>query len=124
MKMRKKNKLLIFIGLELIFCVVNILLIKLCGRVFVWKEVWPIFAISSGIALFLSSLIVSKKITPNFLVPSGFLVVLGVFFMLFSMHIVPITFVEFVKRWWPCVPVLAIGILLGMFVFNKKTTPK
>lgn len=122
--MKVKDKFLIFIAIELILCGIIYLVIKLVDRIFLWKELWPLFAIASGIALIISGLIIKKKLTPSYFVPASVLFGMGLFFMIFSLDLLPIGFLDFIKRWWPCIPALCIGILLGMFVFNKETEKK
>lgn len=122
--MKVKDKFLIFLAIELVLCGIIYLIISIADRIFLWKELWPLFAIASGIALIVSGLIIKKKITPSYFVPALVLLGMGLFFMIFSLDLLPFGFWDFVKRWWPCIPALCIGILLGMFVFNKETSKK
>ncbi|NLM01583.1 MAG: hypothetical protein GX220_09065 [Treponema sp.] len=120
--MKQKNITFIFIGFELLFFLVVFLIFKFTKFLFVWTKVLPVFAIWSGISLFITGLIAKKKLRPVYLVPSLVFIFLGCFFMLFSFNIIKITLREFIFRWWPCLPVFAVGFLVGMFLFKEKVS--
>ena len=75
------------------------------------KELWPVIVINAGLAFLVSDLFIYKKIRAVFLFPSVALFVLGIIFLLFSLHVFHISFAKFISVFWPIV-LFVLGILL------------
>jgi uncharacterized membrane protein HdeD (DUF308 family) len=65
------------------------------------SRAWPMLSIFSGLALLPIGWRSYGKIHPRYLVSSCAFVVLGVILMIFSLRIIPFSFMSFVHTWWP-----------------------
>lgn len=115
-----------FLGFAFAFC--GIFLLMLCEDLtkLQLKDLWPVFVIIAGITTFLSALFSKRKITFSVIIPSLVLILLGIFFLLFSLHVIKISFRFFAAIWWPAILILAGAILLGIFLYfqsGKRTVP-
>ncbi len=82
------------------------------------SQLWPNLAIICGAALFVAGLTVHKKLTLSNVIFSLYLILMGVFFLLFSLDIITIPFSTFASRWWPLL-LIAFGLLLiVVFVYK------
>ncbi len=108
-----------YLGLFLFLSGIIVLLIEFQILPFSYAEMWPSFLIASGLALFPAGLYRLKRLRTIYLFPAISMIVLGMFFQLFSTHIIPISFKEFVTRWWPFF-LIGIGIaLVVIFVVQQ-----
>ncbi len=88
------------------------------------EQLWPVLVIMSGVFLFPSCYLRSKKITPSYVVPAMCLVCLGLLFLLFSMDIIKIPFSTFAARWWPFVLIIfGIGLVILFFLNQYQKNP-
>ena len=83
------------------------------------KELWPTIVISSGLALFPAGLYKARRIRTVYLFPAIMLVAFGVIFLLFSMHVFPFTFGEFITKWWPLFIMLGGASLVIVFFVQQ-----
>lgn len=111
-----------FLFLGILFVLQGIVfLLKDTGIIhFRFREIWPTLMISCGIALFPAGLYRVKRIRAIYLFPAIMLVLFGGAFLLFSMHVFPFTFVQFIVKWWPLFIVLT-GVLLVAVFFVQQT---
>ena len=70
------------------------------------KELWPVFMGIVGISLIPYGARYRRTVRVTLVVPGIILLVLMVFFLLFSLQIVKQSFSEFVIGWWPLVLVI------------------
>ena len=118
--MKARLRFLIFLGFETLFCGIVYLMMRANIIAFSqWKETWPIFATFSGIALLVSGLVGTKKISLSFLVPAIALIVLGLFFMFFSTDVFTIPIGELFRKWWWVLLLLALLILAVIYAYKK-----
>lgn len=82
-------------------------------------ELWPFSVIASGISLFVSGIYKFRKVKSSYLFPSLTLVCIGIVFLLFSMHVVKMSFAEFIARIFPILFIVFGGSLIGIFIFQK-----
>ena len=88
------------------------------------EQLWPILVIMSGIFLFPSCYLRSKKITSSYVVPAVCLVCLGLLFLLFSMDIIKTPLRTFAARWWPFVLIIfGIGLVILFFLSQYQKSP-
>ncbi len=109
----------LFVGLStLVFGVLSLLMdYSIINLTF--KELWPIQVIGCGIALIPSGLYTQKRIRSIYLFPALALIVLGIMFLLFSVHVIKVPFTVFIATWWP-VAIIAIGaVLVSLFWVQK-----
>ncbi len=59
---------------------------------FTVKEAWPIYGVTAGLALFISGYIKYKSVKFGYGIPSVVLFGMGIWYSLFSMHIIKMSF--------------------------------
>jgi hypothetical protein len=84
-------------------------------------QLWPLAGLFCGIALLCSGVYRRKRLGVSYLVPSAVLIVLSLLFLLFSMHIISISFRQFAITWWPLCLVIP-GIALVVLFFIRSAT--
>ncbi|MCQ2580176.1 MAG: hypothetical protein MJ159_05730 [Treponemataceae bacterium] len=83
-------------------------------------QLWPLVLVFSGFSLFFSGLYRYKRIVAVYFVPFLVMVVLGFFFLLFSLHIIKGSIRFFAAMWWPLLFVfVGIGLLVTFFYIQK-----
>ncbi|MDR2194753.1 MAG: hypothetical protein LBP19_09895 [Treponema sp.] len=87
---------------------------------FPFKQAWPLIAVFSGLALIPAGWRKYRMLDIKFIVPSFTFIALGVFLLIFSFHIVPFKFTQFILNWWPLLVLLA-GVLLILLALGTKT---
>ncbi|HAZ96346.1 hypothetical protein [uncultured Treponema sp.] len=107
----RKRSLYIALGFMLVFDSIFFALLNIEFLHLNLKELWPVIVINAGIAFIVSDLFIYKKIRTVFLFPSVALFVLGIIFLLFSLHVFHISFAKFISVFWPIV-LFVLGILL------------
>ncbi|MCI1208642.1 MAG: DUF5668 domain-containing protein [Treponema sp.] len=114
------NSFLLFIGLNLCFSGVVMLFTTTHFFPVTIEELWPVIAISSGIALVLCSLYNTGHIRAVYQIPAILLIALGVFFLLFSFDIIKMSFSRFINLFWPFLLIMLGGTLIGIFFYQRK----
>lgn len=107
----RKHSLYIALGFMLVFDSIFFALLNIELLHLNLKELWPVIVINAGLAFLVSDLFIYKKIRAVFLFPSVVLFVLGIIFLLFSLHVFHISFAKFISVFWPIV-LFVLGILL------------
>ncbi|HBP08754.1 MULTISPECIES: hypothetical protein [unclassified Treponema] len=107
----RKRSLYIALGFMLVFDSIFFALLNIEFLHLNLKELWPVIVINAGLAFIVSDLFIYKKIRTVFLFPSVALFVLGIIFLLFSLHVFHISFAKFISVFWPIV-LFVLGILL------------
>ena len=110
---------LFFFGLYL--CFVSVLFLLLSSGIMPWKfdDLWPLCVILCGVCLFFTCLLRHHRLFSAYLIPSVLLILLGAFFLLFSMDVISISFKEFVSRWWPAFLILIGIVLVVLFLYQQ-----
>ena len=85
------------------------------------SQSWPLFSIFAGMALFPAGWHRYGAFKANYIVPSVAFVALGSALMIFALDIVPFSFAQFVKNWWPLLIVLA-GLILVLASLSTRRT--
>ncbi len=83
-------------------------------------QIWPVMVMVSGIVLIPTSVYKYGKISSKFLVPALMIFLMGVFFLLFSLDIIKVSFVSFSAQWWPLFFILGGLLLTALFFYGKK----
>lgn len=86
-----------------------------------FKQLWPNLAVICGAAFFAAGLTVHKKVLLSNVIFSLYLILMGVFFLLFSLDIINSPFSTFASRWWPLL-LIAFGLLLIVVFIYKLNT--
>ncbi|MFI3256863.1 MAG: DUF5668 domain-containing protein [Spirochaetales bacterium] len=116
----KRQTLFLFSGL-LLNCTAFLFLLTGAEIIpYKMSEVWPIVVMLSGIILIVLRLIRNKSLSLSHTVAGLFLIGAGFVFMLFSLNIITISFVEFASKWWPTIFILFGLVLIALFIYMQK----
>lgn len=108
-----------YLGLNIcIFCLVGLVLFANVIP-FSAKRYWPIAVISFGLTLLPTGYLKNRKFLTKYVIPSAMLVILGSFFLLFSLKIIKIPIIKFFMFLWPSV-LMALGIILIAVYFYQQ----
>lgn len=81
---------------------------------------WPLFSVFGGLCLILTCIFKHGKLRGVYFWPSLLLIGLGAFFLLFSFHIIRLSFVGFISKWFPAILIFFGAVLVGIFIYQKK----
>lgn len=84
-----------------------------------FSRMWPTIMISAALSLFPAGLYRARRVRTVYLFPAIMMLVLGIVFLLFSLHVIPVSFRFFVSRCWPLVIILSGGILVVTFYIQQ-----
>lgn len=84
-----------------------------------WTQLWPCGVVLCGVCLFLTGLFRHRRVRGAYLFPSVVLVLLGAFFLLFSLDVIAMSFREFVSRSWPFFLMGVGAFLIGLFLYQQ-----
>lgn len=118
-----RNSVFVFLGIDLILCGIMTLLMDSGIIPLKMKELWPTIVIASGLSFLPAGLYKLKRIRITYLFPAIALVVLGILFLLFSLHIIPFSLTKFIAVWWPLV-IITGGIVLVVLFFLQQYREK
>ena len=110
----------IFMGLELLFWGTGIWL-RLCNYIpYAFIEVWPVIGVSAGIFLFVAGIIRYQKILFGYFIPALTLFFLGLWFMLFSLKILKVSFRDVAIIGGPLFFIMSGILIIGFFLLQRK----
>ena len=79
-------------------------------------SLWPVFLLMTGLALLLFALRKRRQKRSIFLVPAITFILLFMVFIPFSLGLAKVSFLDFIRQWWPAgFLVLGIGLLISHF---------
>lgn len=114
-----KKGLYIFIGLSSTMLGVLSLLLEAKILPYNSTQIWPIIIIIFGISLMPAGIYNFKRLRSIYLFPAITMILLGIFFMLFSLNLVKISFAEFFIKWWPLLLLISGILLVGVFFVQQ-----
>ena len=86
---------------------------------------WPLIMASAGVGLFSYGARRYRGMRISFVVPSFVIVLLGLFFALFSFHILTIGLAVFVSTWWPLLFIIGgISMFLAWSLRSRREHAK
>jgi hypothetical protein len=106
-----KRSIYLFFAVFIILCSFFLFLSAFGIIPFTISRVWPLISVFSGLALLPTCVHRYGKIRIAYLVPALAFIVLGSILLVFSFHIFPFSFKQFMVNWWPVLLSLS-GILL------------
>ena len=113
--MKSKKSWLMFVSVALMLISVIIGMIDVGFLPWGVSNLWPTFVIIFGFTLIVFSFYKFKRIKAVYFVPALVIIFFGIFFMLFSMGIIKVSFVSVASKLWPLLLVLCGGILITIF---------
>ena len=110
----------LFLGLELLFWGLGFWL-KLCNYIpFSFYQVWPLIGVTAGLFLFIAGIIRYRKLYFRYVIPSLTLFLLGIWFMLFSLKIIKVSFRDVAIIGGPLFFIMSGIFIIGFFLLQKK----
>jgi hypothetical protein len=113
--MKSKKSWLMFVSVSLMLISVVLGMIDVGFLPFGVSNLWPTFVIIFGFTLILFSLYKFNQLKAVYFVPALVIIFFGIFFMLFSLGIIKVSFVSVASKLWPLLLVLCGGILITIF---------
>ena len=83
------------------------------------SRAWPLLSVFSGLALLPVGWRSHGRIHPRYLVSSCTFVALGILLMVFSLRLIPFSFMSFVQTWWPLLFLLG-GFTLVLITISAR----
>jgi hypothetical protein len=83
------------------------------------SRAWPLLSIFSGLALLPVGWRSHGRIHPRYFVSSCAFVILGFALMVFSLRLIPFSFMSFVHTWWPLL-LLLVGFTLVLITISAR----
>ncbi len=114
-----ENGYTIFGGLFALLMGIVFLLIDTHIIPYSFKEMWPTIMIGFGLSLLPSVFYKFRRIRSVYLFPAIMMCVLGVVFLMFSMHVFPFTFRHFILKWWPLLIIFGGVVLICIFLLQQ-----
>lgn len=117
------NWFLILAGLFILQLGFLLLLVDLRVIPYTMRQAWPILVSAAGISLVPAGLYRLKRMRSIYLFPAILLILLGVFFSLFSFRILHVSLSLFMHQWWPALMVVT-GLVLVVLYFIQQVRKK
>ena len=117
------NWFLILAGLFILQLGFLLLLVDLHVIPYTMRQAWPILVSAAGISLVPAGLYRLKRMRSIYLFPAILLILLGVFFSLFSFRILHVSLSLFMHQWWPALMVVT-GLVLVVLYFIQQVRKK
>ena len=90
-----------------------------CG----FSQLWPTIMIAAALSLFPAGLYKARRVRTVYLFPAIMILLLGIVFLLFSLHVIPISFRVFVARCWPLL-IIVSGVVLVVIFYVQQLNAK
>lgn len=83
------------------------------------ERFWPISVIIAGFCVIFTGIAKDRSIKISCIIPSSIIIILGIFFLLFSLDVIKGSFKEWISLFWPVFPFLIGTVLVILFLFQK-----
>lgn len=108
-----------FIGLAFFLCSL-VLIMMVLVLPFTIKELWPVYGVIAGISLFISGFLKYKSVKFGYLIPAVTLVGMGIWYLMFSLHLMPLSFSMVVYTLGPAFLIMIAVLLVAYFFVQQK----
>ncbi len=109
----------IFIGFELIFWGIVVMLNELTILPYTFMQWWPMIGVSAGIFLCVAGRVKYGKLQFGYFIPSLALFLLGIWFSLFSFKIIKVSFQTVALVGGPLFIIMCGILIIGFFLLQK-----
>ncbi len=113
----------LFFGLFFFLMGIVLLLIDSGILPYGFSRMWPTIMIAAAFSLFPAGLYRARRVRTVYLFPAIMILLLGIVFLLFSLHVIPISFRVFVSRCWPLLFII-VGAFLVITLFVQQLNAK
>lgn len=87
---------------------------------FTLKQGWPLIGVFGAVVLFISGFVKYRKIKVGYLFPAVMLLLLSIWYLLFSFKLVPFSFTFVVSTIGPIFVILIVMLLVGFFILQQR----
>ena len=108
-----------FIGLAFFLCSL-VLIMMVLVLPFTIKELWPVYGVIAGISLFISGFLKYKSVKFGYLIPAVTLVGMGIWYLMFSLQLMPLSFSMVVYTLGPAFLIMIAVLLVAYFFVQHK----
>ena len=108
-----------FIGLAFFLCSL-VLIMMVLVLPFTIKELWPVYGVIAGISLFISGFLKYKTVKFGYLIPAVTLVGMGIWYLMFSLQLMPLSFSMVVYTLGPAFLIMIAVLLVAYFFVQQK----
>ena len=108
-----------FIGLAFFLCSL-VLIMMVLVLPFTIKELWPVYGVIAGISLFISGFLKYKSVKFGYLIPAVTLVCMGIWYLMFSLQLMPLSFSMVVYTLGPAFLIMIAVLLVAYFFVQQK----
>ena len=108
-----------FIGLAFFLCSL-VLIMMVIVLPFTIKELWPVYGVIAGISLFISGFLKYKSVKFGYLIPAVTLVGMGIWYLMFSLQLMPLSFSMVVYTLGPAFLIMIAVLLVAYFFVQQK----
>ena len=108
-----------FIGLAFSLCSL-VLIMMVLVLPFTIKELWPVYGVIAGISLFISGFLKYKSVKFGYLIPAVTLVGMGIWYLMFSLQLMPLSFSMVVYTLGPAFLIMIAVLLVAYFFVQQK----
>lgn len=108
-----------FIGLAFFLCSL-VLIMMVLVLPFTIKELWPVYGVIAGISLFISGFLKYKSVKFGYLIPAVTLVGMGIWYLMFSLQLMPLSFSMVVYTLGPAFLIMIAVLLVAYFFVQQK----
>lgn len=108
-----------FIGLAFFLCSL-VLIMMVLVLPFTIKELWPVYGVIAGISLFISGFLKYKSVKFGYLIPAVTLVGMGIWYLMFSLQLMPLSFSMVVYTLGPAFLIMIAVLFVAYFFVQQK----
>jgi hypothetical protein len=88
-----------------------------------FERIWPLYPAAAGVAGIYVGIRKGNRFTADFVIPSLAFLLLSSFFLLFSLDIITMRFMDFVRRFWLPLMTTCVGLAyLAVFFYKRAGT--
>lgn len=116
---KRRGSTWLFVGFLLIVSGTFFITIRAAAPGVSLLRLWPFCMVFVGLSIFPAGFYKSHRLKASFFIPSACFIVLGCFFLLFSLGVVTTSLRFFISRLWPFFFILAGIILIGLYIGNR-----
>ena len=84
------------------------------------KRIWPVFMTNTGIALWLYGYALKKERRYSIFIPAWSIILLSFVFIVFSLDIIKMSFLTFIRTWWPLIFLIFGSFLVIENILHRK----
>lgn len=112
----------IFIGFELCFWGIAVMLRELKILPYTFIQWWPMIGVTAGIFLFIAGMVKYQRLQFGYVIPSISFFLMGIWFMLFSLKIIKVSFRIVALVGGPLFIIMAAIFIIAFFLLQKNNS--